>query len=230
MAIYAIGDLHFSVAAKKPMDIFSGWDDHAQRVIDNWNRKIKPEDTVVLAGDTSWGMTLPEAVPDFRLIDRLPGRKLLLKGNHDYWWGSASKMMATFAEHGLGSLSILHNNSYAVEGKWICGSRGWLFESGQPHDEKIIRREAMRIEASLKSAGDDGEKILFLHYPPVYAGQVQEQFLEVMHKYGINRCYYGHIHGAGHRYAVQGNYQGIQLRMISSDYVGFDPVLVAQTE
>lgn len=228
MAIYAIGDLHFSVAAKKPMDIFSGWDDHAERVIENWNRKVKPEDTVVLAGDTSWGMTLASAAPDFRLIEKLPGKKILLKGNHDYWWASLTKMNETFAEHGLTSLSILHNNSYEAEGKWICGSRGWMFESGEPHDDKLIRREAMRIEASLKSAGGQGERILFLHYPPVYAGQVQESFLALMHKYGIKRCYYGHIHGTGHRYAVQGNYRGIKLIMISSDYIHFDPVLVSE--
>lgn len=228
MAIYAIGDLHFSVAAKKPMDIFRGWDDHAQRVIDNWTKKITPMDTVILAGDTSWGMTLAEAIPDFRLIDRLPGHKLILKGNHDYWWNSMNKMTEAFAQNGLETLSILHNNSYHVEGKWICGSRGWLFESGELHDEKIIRREAMRIEASLKSAGKDGEKILFLHYPPVFSGQTQESFLDVMRKYGITRCYYGHIHGAGHRHAVQGDYHGIHLQMISADYIGFDPVLVSK--
>lgn len=226
MAIYAIGDLHLSVAAKKPMDIFSGWDDHAERLSENWKNKIKPEDTVILAGDTSWGMTLPTAAPDFRLIDKLPGKKIILKGNHDYWWASMTKMNETFASYGFTTLSILHNNSYEVEGKCICGSRGWLFETGEKHDEKLIRREAMRIEASLKSAAGDNERILFLHYPPVYAGQVQESFLALMHRYGIKRCYYGHIHGAGHRYAIQGNYRGIKLTMISSDYIGFDPVLI----
>lgn len=227
MAIYAIGDLHLSVAAKKPMDIFSGWDNHAEKIIENWNRKIRPEDTVVLAGDTSWGMTLPAAVPDFRLIDRLPGKKILLKGNHDYWWSSVTKMHETFAEHGLSTLSILHNNSCKVEGKHICGSRGWMFESGEPHDEKLIRREALRIEASLESAQGKGERILFLHYPPVYAGQVQERFFSLMHKYGIKRCYYGHIHGTGHRYAIQGSYRGIRLALISSDYLGFNPLLIS---
>lgn len=224
MAIYAIGDLHLSVAAKKPMDIFSGWDDHAERLINHWQTKIKPADTVILAGDTSWGMTLASAVPDFRLIDRLPGKKIILKGNHDYWWASMTKMNETFSEYGFTTLSILHNNSYEVEGKQICGSRGWLFETGERHDEKLIRREAMRIEASLKSAAGTGERILFLHYPPVYAGQVQERFIELMRRYGIKRCYYGHIHGVGHRYAIQGNYRGIKLTMISSDYLGFDPV------
>lgn len=226
MAIYAIGDLHLSVAAKKPMDIFSGWDDHAQRITENWHKKITDKDTVILAGDTSWGLDLPQAVPDFRLIDRLPGKKILLKGNHDYWWGSMSKMLETFAEHELSTLSILHNNSYQVEGKHICGSRGWMFESGEPHDDKLIRREAIRIEASLKSAQGDGERLLFLHYPPVYAGQVQQSFVALMHKYGIKRCYYGHIHGAGHKYAIQGNYHGVKLTMISSDYIGFDPILI----
>lgn len=228
MAIYAIGDLHLSVAAKKPMDIFPGWQNHAERLIENWKRKIQPEDTVVLVGDTSWGMTLAGSIPDFRLIDQLPGKKILLKGNHDYWWVSVTKLQNTFAEHGITSISVLHNNSYAVEGKWICGSRGWLFESGEAHDEKIIRREAMRIEASLKSAGADGERILFLHYPPVYAGQVQTRFIELMQQYGIKRCYYGHIHGAGHRHAVQGDYCGVQLTMVSSDYLNFDPAFISK--
>lgn len=228
MAIYAIGDLHLSVAAKKPMDIFSGWDDHAARICENWQKKITDDDTVILAGDTSWGMTLEQAVPDFRLIHKLPGKKILLKGNHDYWWGSMSKMNETLVAHGLDSLSILHNNSFQVEGKRICGSRGWMFESGEPHDDKLIRREAMRIEASLKQAGDgEGEILLFLHYPPVYAGQIQESFLELIFRYGIKRCYYGHIHGAGHKYAIQGNYRGVKLTMISSDYMGFDPLLIA---
>lgn len=227
MAIYAIGDLHLSVAAKKPMDIFSGWDDHAEKLIENWKKKITDDDTVVLAGDTSWGQMISQAVPDFRLIHRLPGkRKILLKGNHDYWWSSITKMNGTFAEHGLDSLCILHNNSYEVEGVQICGSRGWLFETGEPHDEKLIRREAIRIETSLKSAKGDGEKLLFLHYPPVYAGQVQEAFVALMHRYGIKRCFYGHIHGAGHKYAVQGNFRGVRLQMIASDYIGFDPVRV----
>ena len=228
MSIYAIGDLHLSVAAKKPMDIFPGWENHAERLIENWNRKIRAQDTVVLVGDTSWGMTLASSIPDFRLIDRLPGKKIILKGNHDYWWVSVSKMQNAFAEHGITTLSILHNNSYEVEGKWICGSRGWLFENGEAHDDKIIRREAMRMEASLKSAGAKGERILFLHYPPVYAGQVQERFLEVMKKYGIKRCCYGHIHGNGHRYAIQGDYRGIDLRMVSSDYLQFDPALISE--
>ncbi len=227
MAIYAIGDLHLSVAAKKPMDIFSGWDNHAEKLQENWNKKIAAEDTVILAGDTSWGMSLPQAVPDFRIIHNLPGQKLILKGNHDYWWASLTKMNTVLEEHGLTSIRFLHNNSYFVQGVHICGSRGWIFENGQPHDEKIIRREALRIEASLKSRGPQkGETVLFLHYPPLFAGQTLEPFLQLMHKYNVRRCYYGHIHGPAHKYAVEGRVQGIDFFMISSDYIEFDPVLV----
>jgi predicted phosphohydrolase len=227
MSIYAIGDLHLSAAAEKPMDIFSGWEDHTTRIAENWRKKIKPEDTVVLAGDTSWGMSLAQAVPDFELIHELPGTKLLLKGNHDYWWSSAAKMNAVFAENGLTSLRLLHNSSYEAEGVFLCGSRGWLFETGEPHDEKLIRREAMRIAASIRSSGDGpGERILFLHYPPIYNGQRLEAFMGVIRDHGIRRCYYGHIHGAARRHAIQGLVDGCEFTMISADYLGFDPVLV----
>jgi len=174
-------------------------------------------------------MTLSQALPDFRLLHSLPGRKILIKGNHDYWWASVTKMKEIFAENGLGSLYVLHNNSFTVDGTNICGSRGWMFESGEPHDDKLIRREAMRIDASIRSAGDQpGERILFLHYPPMYAGHTLEQFIGVMEGHGIRRCYYGHIHGAGHRFAVEGIQRGVELRMISADYIGFDPVLVEE--
>ena len=227
MAIYAIGDLHLSVAAKKPMDIFSGWDNHAEKLIENWRRKIRDEDTVVLAGDTSWGMDLAQAAADFRLIHKLPGQKILLKGNHDYWWDSLAKMNGTLAKHELHSLRFLHNNSYFVQGMHICGSRGWLFESGEAHDEKIIRREAIRIEASLKSrSGQPGETVLFLHYPPIFGSQTQEAFIALMQQYGVKKCCYGHIHSSGHKYAVQGNCRGIEMKMISSDYLAFDPLLI----
>jgi predicted phosphohydrolase len=227
MSIYAIGDLHLSVAAKKPMDIYNGWDNHAERIIENWQKKIKPDDVVVLDGDTSWGMDLRQAMPDFRLIHSLPGKKILIKGNHDYWWVSVTKMKQAFAENGLSSLYILHNNSFTVNGTHICGSRGWMFETGERHDEKLIRREAMRMDASIRSVGEQGgERILFLHYPPLYASQTLEAFLEVMERHGIKRCYYGHIHGVGHRYAIEGTVRGISFSMISADHLGFDPLLV----
>ena len=227
MAIYAIGDLHLSVAAKKPMDVFAGWDNHAEKLIENWKKKIKAEDSVVLAGDTSWGGSLTQAVPDFRLLHKLPGRKIILKGNHDHWWTSLGKMGETLEKYELSSLHFLHNNSYYVEGVHICGSRGWIFENGQPHDEKLVRREAMRIEASLQSRGPgEGETILFLHYPPIYAGQTLERYIKLMQQYGVKRCCYGHVHGQGQKFAAQGLCRGIELSMISADYLSFDPLLI----
>lgn len=227
MAIYAMGDLHLSVAAQKPMDIFTGWDNHAEKLISNWKRKITDKDTVVLAGDTSWGMSLAQAAPDFRLLHKLPGQKIILKGNHDYWWNSLTKMNETLAEHEFDTLRFLHNNSYYVEGVHICGSRGWIFENGEQYDEKMIRREAIRIEASLKSRGpQEGPTILFLHYPPIYAGQTLEPYIKLMQKYGVKQCCYGHIHGKGHKHAAQGLCRGIEMTMISADYLSFDPLLI----
>lgn len=228
MALYAIGDLHLSQSVKKHMDIFSGWENHPDRLIKNWIDTVCPDDVVVLCGDTSWGMTLEEAMADFSLIDSLPGRmKLILKGNHDYWWCSASKMLGFFEACGFTTLRIMHNNAFCAESFRICGSRGWIFENGQPHDEKIINREAIRIEASLKASENMlGERVLFLHYPPVYAGQELKAYLDLMHRYGIKRCYYGHIHGAGHRSAIRGLYDGIEFGLISADYLGFMPRLI----
>jgi predicted phosphohydrolase len=230
MALYAIGDPHLSLGAEKPMDIFAGWENYAEKLAENWRAAVSPEDTVVLAGDISWGMSLEESLPDFELINALPGaKKLILKGNHDYWWNSASKMRAFFDSHGLSTLNLLHNNAYALDGFAICGSRGWLFENGAPHDDKIINREAIRIEASLKAAeGMAGERLLFLHYPPVFAGQELARFIGLMRQYGISRCFYGHIHGAqGHKKAVTGQYKGVCFGLLAADYLGFAPLRIS---
>lgn len=173
MAIFVIGDLHLSLGADKPMDKFPGWQGYVQRIRENWLRLVTPGDTVVLAGDTSWGMKLEEAAPDFEFLEQLPGQKLLLKGNHDYWWTTARKMETYFEEQGFHSLHLLHNNAYHVEGLALCGTRSWLFEPDEPHDEKVMNRELGRLRASLQAAGDSGEeKIVFLHYPPVYPGRL----------------------------------------------------------
>lgn len=237
MALFAIGDLHLSLSVEKPMDIFSGWHGYTERLCESWRSRITPEDTVVLAGDTSWGMTLDEALADLRLIDSLPGRqKLLLKGNHDYWWNSAGKMQNFFEANGLSTLKILHNNAYASDGFIICGSRGWIFENGQQHDDKIINREAGRIEASIKAGeklteNESGcEKLLFLHYPPVFGAQELGVYLDIMRKYGISRCFYGHIHGAGHKIAMKGPYKGIDFTLISADFLKFSPVRIEHRE
>ncbi len=227
MALYVIGDLHLSLSGNKSMDIFPGWKDYVQKIETNWRAKVRPEDTVVLAGDTSWGMSFAEARADFAFIDVLPGQKIILKGNHDYWWATLNKMNHFFAENEFHTLHILHNNHYLAEGVCICGSRGWLFDQGEPADQKVIAREAGRLEASILSAiHQPEEKVVFLHYPPVYGEQLSPEMVDVLLKYGIKRCYYGHIHGSGCSYALNGEYMGIDFRLISADHIRFDPVQI----
>ena len=222
MALYAIGDLHLSTGADKPMDVFSGWQNYVQRICENWCACVAPEDTVILAGDTSWGMTLGEALPDFRLIDSLPGKKILLKGNHDYWWSSRRKMEDCFAQNHLKTLRILHNNSYEEEGVSICGTRGWMIEEATQHDQKIGAREEGRLRASLENARESGcEPVVFLHYPPVYQGFVSESMIGLMRQYGVRRCFYGHLHGPACRQAVEGAYLGVDFALISADHLQF---------
>jgi predicted phosphohydrolase len=229
MALYAIGDLHLSLGSDKPMDIFGpGWDGYVEKIKEGFSH-LSPDDTCVLCGDSSWAMTLEESVSDFRFISQLPGKKLILKGNHDYWWSTAAKMSAFFAEHGLDNIEILHNNSFKYADAAICGSRGWTIEDREDAERngKIVKREAARLALSLESAGDAGEKLCFLHYPPIFHRNQCDEIINVMRAHGVKRCWYGHIHGAGHRYAVQGNVGGIRYEMISSDYTGFRPVKIA---
>lgn len=224
--LYVIGDLHLSLSADKKMDIFSGWEGYVERIREGFS-KLTDEDTCVLCGDSSWGMDLEGSLEDFKFIDALPGKKILLKGNHDYWWSTAAKTDAFFEKNQLTSIKILHNNSYSVEGKWICGTRGWLYASPQSpsHDGKIVKRELMRLEASLKSAGE-GEKLCFLHYPPKYGESEMTEMIELMADYGVKRCWYGHIHLTGSRAAFTDSYKGIEFRLVSADYIGFAPKLI----
>lgn len=226
MSLYVIGDLHLSLSNNKPMDIFKGWENYMQKIETNWQSKIKPEDSVVLAGDISWAMKLTEAVEDFSFIENLNGHKYILKGNHDYWWVTQSKINKFFNEHNFTSMSILHNNSFEVEGINICGSRGWIFENGAPEDKKIIQRELGRIEASLSYMDSSLPRYMFLHYPPYYDGQEISEFFEVMKKYNVERCYYGHIHGDGLKHVYSGMYKGIELIPISADYLDFNPLKI----
>ncbi len=227
MALFAIGDLHLSLGTNKPMDVFKGWQDYVQRLESAWREKISPEDTVVLAGDISWAMSLEGAISDFRFIDALPGEKWILKGNHDYWWNTHSKMSAFFEQNELLSLNILHNNCAEHKGAMLCASRGWMFEEGQAHDEKMRAREAQRLAHSLQCAhkkNADAEKIAFLHYPPLYPDGSFEEIINVMKQYGVKRCYYGHLHGASIRRAVQGVHDGIDYTLISADAISFSPL------
>lgn len=222
MAVYVIGDLHLSLGGDHSMEVFPGWENYVERIRRNWLATAGPEDTVVLAGDTSWGMSLAEALPDFRFLEELPGKKILIKGNHDYWWATKAKVTAFFEENGLNTLQILNNSAIVADGMAICGSRGWIMENGKAQDDKIINREAARLEISLTEGKKTGVPLAaFLHYPPVYGESECPRILQVLHRFGVCRCYYGHIHASGYRWAVDGVYQGISFRLISSDYRKF---------
>lgn len=228
MALFVMGDLHLSLSSDKSMDIFGGWENYAERIKENWNREVSPEDTVVVPGDISWAMSLKETVADFRYIHELPGRKIILKGNHDYWWTTAAKMNNFLAENGFDSIFILHNNHYAYESYGICGTRGWINDDSEPADAKVLAREAQRLETSIASAENAGlEPLVFLHYPPLYGNEYNPDLLEVMYRHNIKRCWYGHIHGRkGHQNAVNGERDGIVFQLVSADYVQFCPVKI----
>lgn len=227
MSVYAIADLHLSLNSEKPMDVFPGWEDYLTKLETNWRGMIQMEDTVVLPGDFSWAMSLEEAVRDFTFLESLPGRKILLKGNHDFWWATMRKMDQFLESHRFRSVTILHNNA-AVAGKIsICGTRGWFYEELQDSDRKIRMREAGRLEASVAAAEKTGlEPVAFLHYPPVFGGFECAEMLEVLRRHHIRRCYYGHLHGRSAFNAVEGDYQGIRMRLISADRLRFAPLLV----
>ena len=238
MSLYVLGDTHLSLGVPgKPMDIFGGWENYMTLIETHWKRLIQPEDTVVLAGDISWGMTLAEAKADFAFLHALPGTKIILKGNHDYWWNSMKKMMEFFEANGFDSLHILHNNCYAYEGFGICGTRGWvnipgeLNAKGEPADEsvsgdvKVLRREEQRLRVSLQAAKSQGlQPIAFLHYPPIYWNNRNELMLNALHDFGVKDCYYGHLHGAvTHARAEKNTVDGITYHLIAGDYLQFVP-------
>ena len=227
MALYAIGDLHLCLGAAKPMDVFGGaWVGYMDKLKEGLS-VIRPEDTTVLLGDLSWALDLAGAQADFSFIDAIPGRKIILKGNHDYWWSTASKFYKFCGENGFSNQWILNNNHYEYDGYAICGTRGWFFEeerSGE-HDEKVFKRELMRLEASLKSAGDL-PKLVFLHYPPRYKGYECTEILQLLQQYDVRRCFYGHLHGASHGLAQEGLWDGVGFKLVAADKLNFVPHLV----
>ena len=220
MALYAIGDTHLSLASDKPMDVFGGgWEGYVDKLREGF-AQVEDGDTVVLCGDLSWAMGLEEGREDFAFLDSLPGRKLMLKGNHDYWWNTAAKMNRFFQENGFASLNILHNNCYEYGAYALCGTRGWFYE--ETGDQKVFRRELIRLEAFLKAAGER-PKLCFLHYPPCYQGYVCREIIELLERYGVERCFYGHLHGGSHRLAVEGRYGQVDYHLVAADYLGFRP-------
>ena len=227
MALYAIGDLHLSFSEKvdKPMDIFGDrWENHAEQIRKNW--RADENDVTVIAGDISWAIDFDQLGPDFRFIDSLPGKKIILKGNHDYWWTTLKKMNAFAAQ--FGTISFLHNNSYRVGNITVCGTRGWIAEPGEEQDKKVLAREVGRLRASLQSAPEDAEKIVFLHYPPLCTNARCDEILSVLSEFHIKRCFYGHLHGRAIHAAVNGERDGLSLQLISADYLGFVPIKISE--
>ena len=225
MSLFAIGDLHLSMSANKPMDVFGPrWENYVERIKDGFSA-LTDDDVCVICGDISWGMSLNEALEDFRFIEALPGKKILLKGNHDYWWTSAAKMTAFFEQNGFKTMSILHNNAWFYgENAAICGTRGWFYEQsrGAEHDKKMLAREILRLEASLK-AGGDRDKYVFLHYPPKYGGYVCQEILDLLRQYEVKVCCSGHLHADSLRLAFNGDHAGTRHICVSGDGICFRP-------
>ncbi len=227
MALYAIGDLHLCLGASKPMDIFGGnWQGYMEKLL-NGVSVINEEDTTVLLGDLSWALDLSQATEDFAWIDKIPGKKIILKGNHDYWWSTAAKFYKFCQENDFTNQFILNNNHYEYNGWAICGTRGWFYEESRSgdHDEKVFKRELIRLEASLQSAGDL-PKIVFLHYPPKYKGYECLEILALLQKYQVKKCYYGHLHGPSHGLAIEGLWDGIEYKLVSADRLDFKPYFI----
>lgn len=230
MAIYVIADLHLSFSQDKPMSIFGeNWEGHSEKIKNNWISKVKPEDTVVLPGDFSWAMYLQDTYKDFEYLNSLPGKKMLLKGNHDYWWTTVTNMRNFLEENKFKNIDFIYNNSYLVENKILTGTRGWNLLDTE-NSSKMIKRESIRlqlaIEDGIKKYGDDKEIIVFMHYPPISNTNKKSDFLKILKQYDIKRCYYGHLHGKSHQDAVEGIVDGIEFKLISADYLNFDVIKV----
>ncbi|MCI5579175.1 MAG: metallophosphoesterase [Oscillospiraceae bacterium] len=210
------------------MDIFSGWTNYLERLQKNWNSKITDDDTVVLLGDHSWALKLEDSRNDLEFIDnKLNGKKILIKGNHDLWWSTTKKITDFVSDNGFSTISFLFNNAYLTEGISICGTRGWIRENGEPADKKVLNREAGRLEASLQAGVKlGGELVAFIHYPPIYGTEENAQIIELLHKYNVKRCYYAHLHGNSVKGALNGERMGVYYKLVSADGVGFDPVKI----
>ncbi len=232
MSLFAIGDLHLSFGSDKPMDIFGPrWKDHAARLQENFAKTVAPEDTTVICGDLTWSMDLPGALEDFLFIHRLPGKKIILKGNHDYWWSTASKAKRFFAENGIDSIDILNNNCFFYgEDLALCGTRGWFYEEerGTEHDKKILLRELGRLETSLQAAGER-RKYVFLHYPPKYGSYACREILDLLRDYRAELCCAGHIHGPGCQFAFENIFEATAHRLVSADHLAFQPLQLPVT-
>ncbi len=229
MSLFAMSDTHFSQSVAKPMDIFGArWQSWTEKIVSRWNKTVSADDTVVLYGDISWAMSTAEARADMELLNSLNGTKLIGKGNHDYWWGTVSKAEDFLGENGFDSIKIFHNNSYEIDGKILCGCRGWYTDGKvAPKNsdyQKIVAREVGRLKLSLKDSAkyETGERIAFFHFPPVFSDYVCREIVDVLHEYGIKRAFYGHIHGE-YNIPEATLFEEIEFRCVSSDFLNFKP-------
>ena len=233
MSLFALSDTHLSLYNDKPMDVFGNrWQDYANKLDKGWRSVITDKDTVVIAGDVSWGISLEEAKKDLLYIDSLPGQKIISKGNHDYWWSTAAKINAFFEENNITSIRTMHNNAFVIDDVTICGTRGWFSEGKNAPREadynKIVAREAGRLELSLKEGlkiSSSNEIIVFLHFPPVYNDYVCDEIIDVLHRYNIKKVCYGHIHGV-YNLPSTFSFDGINFTITSADYLNFVPALI----
>ena len=232
MSVYTLADLHLSFSVDKPMDIFGpNWQAHTEKLLEYWNYMVKNEDTVIVGGDISWSMNVEEAYEDFKFINELNGNKIIMKGNHDYWWQSLKKLNEFVEENSFDTIRFMHNSAYEVENIIVAGSRGWSCESSpSAQDKKIIDREAIRFDLSIKEAerlrGDSGKEIVvFSHYPVLTPGEETSPILEVLVKHGIKRLYYGHLHQVNESRLIK-RAGGIDLELVSADYRMFTPVRI----
>lgn len=231
MSLFVIGDLHLSFSVDKPMDIFgNNWENHAEKIKNNWIEKVHPEDTVILPGDFSWATYLEESKEDFEFLNSLPGKKILSKGNHDYWWTTLTQMRKFLKENNIENVDFLYNNAFEVEGKVLVGARGWVNLYKEDDNYKILKRENDRLKLSIAFANKEFdnslEKIAFIHYPPFYKESVPEEidFIKTLKDNNIKRCFYGHLHGPSHKDAFEGMLEGIEFKLISSDFLDFNLV------
>ena len=227
MSIFAIADTHLSFSDEKPMDIFGGWQDYVKRLEENWKKVVTDKDTVVIAGDISWAMSLDGALADFKFLNSLPGQKLIFKGNHDYWWCTMKKMESFLKSNNLDSIKILHNNAVRIGDFAVCGSRGWFFDAESDPDNKVLLREAGRVRRSVECAKElGGEPIVFLHYPPLTVNMVCSEIADELKNGEVKRCFYGHLHGASLKSAFVGEKDGVKYDVISADFLKFMPKLI----
>lgn len=223
MAIYAIADLHLPGGDIKPMDVFGEhWANHFEKISADWRARVSENDIVLLPGDLSWAMQLADAVGDLERLGELPGRKVILRGNHDYWWSGIRKVRDALP----GNMWAVQNDCVVFDEAVICGTRGWLLPapSSTENDEKVYKRELLRLEMTLADAQKraEGKRVVcMLHYPPLLDLYRDTGFTEILERFGVRDVLYGHLHGAGIRTAFRGEHNGVRYHLVSCDSLGF---------